>query len=378
MTATPLSEDDFKEIILPTTSFLELIKRIVLNRFLYNQIKNDDGSVDATVTAYINQDWGHNVSPDTAVTLTFASALTDEDAFIGTGWTTNTTPIPVVFNATDLSLPVVERSIVFHTSRSSPYFVSGSDSSYTVSLFGTTNDFVIRLTTQGNPATKTSMFSLTNGTNTFSINMSADHTVSLKLDSTVIVDDVACGDGEILLEMSRDGDLSLTTSNNSILTTTDYTADFSDVDAFISGTVGIPLNDYFASDFGIHELTVFRDTPTTVPDPDIIPMVAYLPSSSVVPITGTADGSSSSNVLVPDVGYYIYVTLTGTWTGTVQVERSTDNGVTWLPITTHEGSAAGKFTGNADEDVLLVADSQSRYHLKFDITSGSVSYRLAQ
>lgn len=97
-----------------------------------------------------------------------------------------------------------------------------------------------------------------------------------------------------------------------------------------------------------------------------------------VPLTGTANGTSVSPAFVPQLGRDLYITLSGTWTGTVQLMRSTDGGTTKHPVTIAGGQDWGKYTVNCDEVVATPTDGASRYYLSFAITSGTVTYRLAQ
>jgi hypothetical protein len=78
------------------------------------------------------------------------------------------------------------------------------------------------------------------------------------------------------------------------------------------------------------------------------------------------------------LGRDMYLTLSGGWTGTVQVQRSTDNGVTWNNITIGGGQTWGRYTGACDEVVDTPTDGASKYRLFFTISTGTVTYRLAQ
>lgn len=79
----------------------------------------------------------------------------------------------------------------------------------------------------------------------------------------------------------------------------------------------------------------------------------------------------------PALGVPITVTLAGTWTGTVKVMRSTDNGATLMPLTV-AGAPWGEFQANANEQVWSEAEAAARFYLTIDLTSGSLSYRVAQ
>lgn len=379
MTASPLSLEDFQEQVVPTLGFVELIRRIVLNRYLYDQVKNTDGSVPANATVYINNDWGHNIAPNTPVTLSFGSVLADETAFLAKGWTTNTTPIPVVFNANNLDVEIPHREVVFHTSSTSPYYaIDDTGSGYPISLFGSSNDFCIDIVTIGSPISKIALFTMLNGTNIFTISMNTNNSVELKFDSLVIADSLPCNDGKIYVTMSRNGTISVRVSNNSIWTTNSYQLTFSNVGAFITGIVGSQLESLFGGRFGIRELTIYKAHPILIPETITIPMIVYMPSATSDPLTGSANASGATGALVPTVGYNLYLTLTGTWSGTVRVQKTVDNGINWTTVTAGGGAQIGVFTQNCDESVLKVTDPKARYRLQFTMTSGTVVYRLGQ
>lgn len=68
------------------------------------------------------------------------------------------------------------------------------------------------------------------------------------------------------------------------------------------------------------------------------------------PLAGTATASGQFGPFVPEAGRTIWVTLSGTWTGTVRLLRSTDGGATRLPLTV-AGEPWGVFTAPANEPV---------------------------
>lgn len=71
--------------------------------------------------------------------------------------------------------------------------------------------------------------------------------------------------------------------------------------------------------------------------------------------------------------YETKVTLAGTWTGTVTVEKSTDSGVSW--------STAGSHTGNVTNQSYTVTasaqgSSTNRFRLKITLSAGTVNYTM--
>lgn len=97
-------------------------------------------------------------------------------------------------------------------------------------------------------------------------------------------------------------------------------------------------------------------------------------------VTGTFTATGSSNAIVPELasdktGALYNVTLSGTFVGTVLVERSFDNGTTYHPLTAL-GSGIS-FTAPCSESFeecetgVLVRLRCSAY------TSGTITYRLS-
>ena len=100
-------------------------------------------------------------------------------------------------------------------------------------------------------------------------------------------------------------------------------------------------------------------------------------SSAPAPLTGTAPTARTVGSFVPVAGRPIVITLTGTWTGTAKLLRSTDGGVTRLPLTL-AGSPWGEFTANVNEPVWEEFEAPAVFYLQLTPLSGSIVYRLAQ
>lgn len=107
-------------------------------------------------------------------------------------------------------------------------------------------------------------------------------------------------------------------------------------------------------------------------------VIIVTPASVTTPVTGLATADMNTAALVPQLGRNLYLTLSGTWTGTVQLQRSTDAGATWNAVTYGGGLPWGKYTANCDEVVETPTDGASQYRLNIDIATGSLRYRLAQ
>lgn len=95
------------------------------------------------------------------------------------------------------------------------------------------------------------------------------------------------------------------------------------------------------------------------------------------PLAGNANTSQAVGPFTPELGRPIWLSLSGTWAGSVQVLRSTDGGVTRLPLTAG-GQSWGRFTANCNEPVAEESDAAASYYLQITLTSGTVTYRVAQ
>ena len=95
------------------------------------------------------------------------------------------------------------------------------------------------------------------------------------------------------------------------------------------------------------------------------------------PLAGSSSASGSFGPFVPELGRPIRLTTAGTWTGSVQLLRSTDGGTTRLPLTAG-GQGWGSYTANANEAVTEESESGATYYLGVTLSSGTISYRMAQ
>ena len=105
--------------------------------------------------------------------------------------------------------------------------------------------------------------------------------------------------------------------------------------------------------------------------------VAAAPLESGTPLTGSLSTSGLVGPFDPARGRAIWLSLSGTWTGTVTVQRSVDGGATRLPLTAG-GLLWAAFTANACEPVAEDSESGAAYYLDVTIASGTLTYRLAQ
>ena len=106
-----------------------------------------------------------------------------------------------------------------------------------------------------------------------------------------------------------------------------------------------------------------------------LPVTTILPASA--PLTGTAATSAQVGPFQPVAGRPVMLALSGSWSGTVKVLRSTDGGATKLPLTI-AGASWGQFTANCCEAIWEESEAAARLYLDITLIAGSASYRLGQ
>ena len=95
------------------------------------------------------------------------------------------------------------------------------------------------------------------------------------------------------------------------------------------------------------------------------------------PVAGTFAATGQSASFAPLAGRAFNISLWGTFTSTIQLERSFDGGMTWLPITA-AGAQLYKWTAPASESNQ---DDEANVQYRLDctvFTSGAASYRISQ
>lgn len=105
--------------------------------------------------------------------------------------------------------------------------------------------------------------------------------------------------------------------------------------------------------------------------------VALAAPTPPAPLTGTATASIVVGPFAPVAGTPVILRFAGTWSGSVQLSRSTDAGATRNPVTAG-GLEWARFTGNACEQVWQESEAGALLYLDIVIASGSLSYRVSQ
>lgn len=107
-----------------------------------------------------------------------------------------------------------------------------------------------------------------------------------------------------------------------------------------------------------------------------------LPVSAVsapgpAPLVGNAAASGLIGPFTPNSANPVVLALSGNWTGSIKVLRSTDGGTTKLPLTA-AGQAWGVYSANCCEPVWEEAGTGAALYLDITLGSGTVTYRVAQ
>lgn len=108
-----------------------------------------------------------------------------------------------------------------------------------------------------------------------------------------------------------------------------------------------------------------------------LPTEAMFSPAVSTPVSGSTAASIVSAAFTPALGRPIYITLSGTWTGTVTLKRSVDGGVTKLPVTIG-GSAWAVYTTNACEAAWEEAGANVTLYLDITRTTGTIIYDMRQ
>ncbi|OWK29101.1 hypothetical protein SPMU_26280 [Sphingomonas mucosissima] len=114
-----------------------------------------------------------------------------------------------------------------------------------------------------------------------------------------------------------------------------------------------------------------------VHDDNPLPVRAVRKPAASIPLTGTLAASGLAGPFVPELERSIRLTLTGDWSGTVELLRSADGAATALPLTAG-GARWGRFTANANEVVADEGEAGARYYLSATLFGGTLAYRVAQ
>ena len=94
-------------------------------------------------------------------------------------------------------------------------------------------------------------------------------------------------------------------------------------------------------------------------------------------LADTLSASSLAGPFQPRAGRAVVLALSGTWTGSVKLLRSTDGGATRLPLTAM-GQPYGSYTANLCEPVWEESEAAALLYLDVTLVSGTLTYRMGQ
>jgi len=109
-----------------------------------------------------------------------------------------------------------------------------------------------------------------------------------------------------------------------------------------------------------------------------LPTRAVTAAAGSVPLAGTMGESGVAGPFAPDLDRAIVVTLSGEWSGTVTLLRSSDGGATRRPLTFIDGSAKGVWSNNVNTAVGEESVAGATYYLQFARGAGTLAYRVEQ
>ncbi|SEJ63884.1 hypothetical protein SAMN05428950_102348 [Sphingomonas sp. OV641] len=114
-----------------------------------------------------------------------------------------------------------------------------------------------------------------------------------------------------------------------------------------------------------------------VHDGNPLPVRLLKKPAGSVPLAGSLGASGFAGPFLPELDRPIWVTLSGDWSGTVDLLRSVDGGVTKFPLTAG-GARWARFTANANEAAAEESEVGASYYLFATLTGGTLTYRVAQ
>lgn len=116
---------------------------------------------------------------------------------------------------------------------------------------------------------------------------------------------------------------------------------------------------------------------TAVDAANPLPVRLMRGASTSALVSGATASDSIAGPFIPELDRPIWVTLSGSWTGSAIVLRSVDAGLTKLPLTLG-GLPWGRFTGPAQEVIAEESETGASYWFDLAPTSGTITYRVSQ
>jgi hypothetical protein len=109
-----------------------------------------------------------------------------------------------------------------------------------------------------------------------------------------------------------------------------------------------------------------------------LPVAPGIAAAASAPLVGTAGASTVAGPFAPQLGRPIWLTLSGSWSGSVQLLRSTDGGTTRLPPSYADGSPRPSYAGAVNAPVAEETVAGATWYLAVALTAGTLSFRMEQ
>jgi len=116
---------------------------------------------------------------------------------------------------------------------------------------------------------------------------------------------------------------------------------------------------------------------TTVTATEPLPVTVTNAAAAPEAVTGQTSTAAVVGPFSAAPGLPVSVALSGTWTGTAQLLRSTDGGTTKLPLRIG-GSTWGTFSEPGVEQVWVDSETGVSFYLDIAPASGTITYRVSQ
>jgi hypothetical protein len=274
MTANPMSLSDFETTIAPTLGFVELFRRIVLNRYLYDQVKNVSGGVTAgDYAVYLSPDWRVSESYPNPVTLTFPQNLANEAEFIRFGWDANTTPFAAIFTADLLTPSRLDLPVIF-SATSDSVVTFGSPTPIPLPI--ASNDLTVHLQVTGTPTSTLSLLTLQNAYDVIGISINTDRLVTVSLNGVrQLGGSVKSDDGKIAVIIDKQGYLSLQVTNQMSQLRSRVSFFFNNSAPLTSLSLTGPYRTQFGTGFGLRSVTIYEGWEDIYPIDNIVVPLGY-------------------------------------------------------------------------------------------------------
>lgn len=257
MVDEPLSFEDFVTQIVPSVGFIELTRRIVLNRYLYNQVKRWDGSVPESSFVSLSDDWGTQETKMSPFQISLAGGASSEQEFIRLGLEDNTTPIKTILTARNLTLSQKLLPVIFETSSAIPFWIDNSKP-YIYPLTLLNNDLTLKFMAVGTPNVTTSVVTLSNANSFIKIIMRENRTLDVLFNGISIASiDQAIDEAEVEFTVSNVGFFTLQATVLGEPVISVGIIDLFDTGRFTQLLVGVPSENRINDTFGLRYLSLF-------------------------------------------------------------------------------------------------------------------------